>query len=154
MKKESTKKHAAKSRPAKTPKSSKPTDDVVFEKLSKEGKIKYLEETRKKDQETYCRGKDSSLIVTGQLGKELYGVTTIVSQSDIALEKANKKYGWNYKDWEELSINEDLTEEFLDAHQNDVSWYFFLKSHPDRRFTKGFMNRYPKQFMMRTLGLV
>lgn len=128
--------------------------EIDTEKMSKTEKMKYIEGLRKKDKEVYCKGKDSALIVSGKLSKELYGTTSIVSQSDITLEKVNKKYHWKYTDWEDLSCNETLTEDFLDKYQDDVSWYFYLKNHPDQEFTPTFIKRHPNAFRLRTLRLV
>lgn len=132
----------------------KKTKAVDTESMSKSEKINYVEELRKKEKEVYCRGKDSALIVSGKLSKELYGTTSITSQSDVTLEKVNKKYHWKYTDWETLSCNETLTEEFLDRYQDDVSWYFYLKNHPTQTFSDAFIKRHPEAFRLRILRLV
>lgn len=143
------------SKPAKnTAKLVKQDNEIDTEKLSKSDKIQYIEDQRKKAAETYCPGKDSKLIVSGKLSKELYGTTVTVSQTDALLDKINKKYKWHYKDWESLSAGEDLTEEFLDRYQEYISWYDFLRCHPDRVFSADFEKRHPQQFLLRHIRIV
>lgn len=51
----------------------------------------------------YVKGKDSALIVSGQLGKELYGEYREEPIENQILDTINKKYNWHYSSWEELS---------------------------------------------------
>ena len=99
-------------------------------------------------------GYDSAKIVSGELSKELYGTQLYTSLDDRLLEEVNKKYKWKYKNWEELSEKEDLSDDFLDKYDSQVSWYHFLLTHPDRQFSGKYSKKFKGHLMMRTLGLV
>lgn len=137
---------------------STPTDpeEIDTSKMSKAELSRMLDQRREKEKEEYCMGKDSSLIVTGELGRMLYGTDNrkLNGVAEQKLAEANKKYGWKYPDWESLSKGELLSEEFLTTYESYVDWYGFLKAHPEFSCTEKFYRKQWKHLLIRTLGIV
>lgn len=103
---------------------------------------------------TYVKGKDSELIVSGQLGKELYGECRYEPIENQILDTINKKYNWHYNSWEELSEKKNLTEKFINQYETYISWWHLFKAHPERKFSEDFIKKHPSPFILKTLGLV
>lgn len=144
---------------SKTPKSSVSKSSVEKKKIETSSMSEKVLATvplnrRRIADDVYKPGKDSKLIVTGQLSKQLYGNDRkVVTAADIALEEANKKNGWKYLSWEDLCEKEDLSEKFLITYDQYIDWYGFLLAHPKRTFTAKFEKKYWKRLLMRTLGI-
>lgn len=113
-----------------------------------------LEKIQLAQKDIYVRGKDSKLIVSGQLGKELYGECRYEPIENQILDMVDKKYNWHYSSWEELSEKKDLPEKFIDAYELYISWWHLFRAHPERKFSEDFIKRHPKPFMLKTLRLV
>ena len=105
--------------------------------------------------DVYKPGKDSALIVSGQLSKQLYGDNRrVVTAATMALDNVNKKNKWKYNTWEELCANEDLSEKFLAEYDPYIDWYGFLQTHKNKVFTSKFEKKYWKRLLVRSLGIV
>lgn len=106
-------------------------------------------------EDVYKPGKDSALIVSGQLSKQLYGDDRrVVTAATIALDSVNKKNKWKYENWEDLCANEDLTEKFLAEYDPYIDWYGFLQAHKNKVFTNKFEKKYWKRLLVRSLGII
>lgn len=106
-------------------------------------------------EDVYKPGKDSALIVSGQLSKQLYGDDRrVVTAATIALDNVNKKNKWKYENWEDLCANEDLTEKFLAEYDPYIDWYGFLQAHKNKVFTSKFEKKYWKRLLVRSLGII
>ena len=102
---------------------------------------------------TYVPGLDSKLIVSGKLGKILYK-TPAPTAEEKALEEINKRHGWKYMDWDDLSRKEDLTDSELERYELYVNWYYFLSMHPDREFNDTYKKKFKQHLILRTLNLI
>lgn len=133
-------------------------DMSSLEKLGKEAKAAALDKILHGKKEEYCPGKDSALIVSGELGNRLYGPKEQRKRAgtvaEAALQEVNRKYGWNYDDWEVLSANEDLDEKFLNEYENYVDWYGYIKAHPKLSFSEKFSKKHWKHLLVRSLQIV
>lgn len=106
-------------------------------------------------EDVYKPGKDSALIVSGQLSKQLYGDDRrVVTAATIALDNVNKKNKWKYENWEDLCANEDLTEKFLAEYDPYIDWYGFLQAHKNKVFTSKFEKKYWKRLLVKSLGII
>ena len=102
---------------------------------------------------TYVPGLDSKLIVSGKLGNMLYK-TPAPTAEEKALEEINKRRGWKYIDWDDLSRKEDLTDSELERYELYVNWYYFLSMHPDREFNDTYKKKFKQHLILRTLNLI
>ena len=102
---------------------------------------------------TYVPGLDSKLIVSGKLGNMLYK-TPAPTAEEKALEEINKRHGWKYTDWDDLSHKEDLTDSELERYELYVNWYYFLSMHPDREFNDTYKKKFKQHLILRTLNLI
>ena len=102
---------------------------------------------------TYVPGLDSELIVSGKFSKMMYKEPAPTAEEK-ALEEINKKHGWKYTDWDDLSCNEDLTDSELTRYEIYVNWYVFLSSHPDREFNDAYEKKFKSHLIIRSLGLI
>ena len=102
---------------------------------------------------TYVPGLDSELIVSGKFSKMMYKEPAPTAEEK-ALEEINKKHGWKYTDWDDLSCNEDLTDSELARYEIYVNWYAFLSAHPDREFNDTYRKKFKEHLILRTLSLI
>lgn len=102
---------------------------------------------------TYVPGLDSELIVSGKFSKMMYKEPAPTAEEK-ALEEINKKHGWKYTDWDDLSCNEDLTDSELARYEIYVNWYAFLSTHPDREFNDTYRKKFKEHLILRTLSLI
>ena len=102
---------------------------------------------------TYVPGLDSKLIVSGKLGNMLYKMPAPTAEEK-ALEEINKRRGWKYMDWDDLSRKEDLTDSELERYELYVNWYYFLSMHPDREFNDTYKKKFKQHLILRTLNLI
>ena len=102
---------------------------------------------------TYVPGVDSELIVSGKFSKMMYKAPAPTTEEK-ALEEINKKHGWKYTDWDDLSHNEDLTDSELARYEIYVNWYDFLSAHPDREFNDTYRKKFKEHLILRTLSLI
>ena len=102
---------------------------------------------------TYVPGLDSELIVSGKFSKMMYKEPAPTAEEK-ALEEINKKHGWKYTDWDDLSHNEDLTDSELMRYEIYVNWYAFLSAHPDREFNDTYRKKFKEHLILRALGLI
>ena len=102
---------------------------------------------------TYVPGLDSELIVSGKFSKMMYKEPAPTAEEK-ALEEINKKHGWKYTDWDDLSCNEDLTDSELARYEIYVNWYAFLSEHPDREFNDTYRKKFKEHLILRTLSLI
>lgn len=102
---------------------------------------------------TYVPGLDSELIVSGKFSKMMYKASAPTAEEK-ALEEINKKHGWKYTDWDDLSRNEDLTDSELEKYETYVNWYVFLSTHPDREFNDVYEKKFKSHLILRTLSLI
>ena len=114
---------------------------------------KSLKKPKEKSKSTYVPGLDSELIVSGKFSKMFYK-TPAPTAEEKALEEINKKHGWKYTDWDDLSCNEDLTDSELEKYETYVNWYVFLSSHPDREFNDAYGKKFKSHLIIRNLGLI
>ena len=110
-------------------------------------------ESKIESKNTYVPGLDSKLIVSGKLGKILYK-TPAPTAEEKALEEINKRRGWKYMDWDDLSRKEDLTDSELERYELYVNWYYFLSMHPDREFNDTYKKKFKQHLILRTLNLI
>lgn len=109
--------------------------------------------SKEKSKSTYVPGLDSELIVSGKFSKMMYKASAPTAEEK-ALEEINKKHGWKYTDWDDLSCNEDLTDSELEKYETYVNWYVFLSSHPDREFNDVYGKKFKSHLIIRNLGLI
>ena len=102
---------------------------------------------------TYVPGLDSELIVSGKFSKMMYKAPAPTAEEK-AIEEINKKHGWKYTDWDDLSHNEDLTDSELARYEIYVNWYAFLSAHPDREFNDTYKKKFKEHLILRALGLI
>lgn len=119
--------------------------EIVTPKTSKKSK--------EKSKSTYVPGLDSELIVSGKFSKMMYKVSAPTAEEK-ALEEINKRRGWKYIDWDDLSHNEDLTDSELEKYETYVNWYVFLSAHPDREFNDVYEKKFKSHLILRSLGLI
>ena len=110
-------------------------------------------ETKKESKNIYVPGLDSELIVSGKFSKMMYKASAPTAEEK-ALEEINKKHGWKYTSWDDLSCNEDLTDSELEKYELYVNWYAFLSMHPDREFNNIYKKKFKQHLILRTLGLI
>ena len=110
-------------------------------------------EPKKESKNIYVPGLDSELIVSGKFSKMMYKVPASTAEEK-ALEEINKKHGWKYTDWDDLSCKEDLTDPELEKYELYVNWYAFLSAHPDREFNNIYKKKFKQHLILRTLGLI
>ena len=126
-------------------------------KTDKKGEIATPKPTKSKQKEepksTYVPGLDSELIVSGKFSKMMYKEPAPTAEEK-ALEEINKKHGWKYTDWDDLSCNEDLTDSELAKYEIYVNWYAFLSAHPDREFNDTYKKKFKEHLILRTLSLI
>ena len=129
-------------------------DVEKFEIFKKEiATPKSSKKSKEKSKSTYVPGLDSELIVSGKFSKMMYK-TSAPTAEEKALEEINKKHGWKYTDWDDLSHNEDLTDSELEKYETYVNWYVFLSTHPDREFNDVYEKKFKSHLILRTLGLI
>ena len=109
--------------------------------------------SKEKSKSTYVPGLDSEHIVSGKYSKMMYKASAPTAEEK-ALEEINKKHGWKYTDWDDLSCNEDLTDSELEKYETYVNWYVFLSSHPDREFNDAYEKKFQSHLILRSLGLI
>ena len=114
---------------------------------------KTSKKSKEKSKSTYVPGLDSELIVSGKFSKMMYKASAPTAEEK-ALEEINKKHGWKYTDWDDLSCNEDLTDSELEKYETYVNWYVFLSSHPDREFNDVYGKKFKSHLIIRNLGLI
>lgn len=102
---------------------------------------------------TYVPGLDSELIVSGKFSKMMYKAPAPTAEEK-AIEEINKKHGWKYTDWDDLSCKEDLTDSELTRYEIYVNWYAFLSAHPDREFNDTYKKKFKEHLILRNLGLI
>ena len=126
-------------------------------KTDKKEEIATPKPTKSKQKEepksTYVPGLDSELIVSGKFSKMMYKAPAPTAEEK-ALEEINKKHGWKYTDWDDLSCNEDLTDSELARYEIYVNWYAFLSEHPDREFNDTYRKKFKEHLILRTLSLI
>ena len=126
-------------------------------KTDKKEEIATPKPTKSKQKEepksTYVPGLDSELIVSGKFSKMMYKEPAPTAEEK-ALEEINKKHGWKYTDWDDLSRNEDLTGSELARYEIYVNWYAFLSAHPDREFNDTYRKKFKEHLILRTLSLI
>ena len=126
-------------------------------KTDKKEEIATPKPTKSKQKEepksTYVPGLDSELIVSGKFSKMFYK-TPAPTTEEKALEEINKKHGWKYTDWDDLSCNEDLTDSELARYEIYVNWYAFLSARPDREFNDTYRKKFKEHLILRTLSLI
>ena len=125
------------------------TDKKEESTTPKPAKSKQKEEPKS----TYVPGLDSALIVSGKFSKMMYKEPAPTTEEK-ALEEINKKHGWKYTDWDDLSCNEDLTDSELARYEIYVNWYAFLSAHPDREFNDTYRKKFKEHLILRTLSLI
>ena len=113
---------------------------------------KSSKKSKEKSKSTYVPGLDSELIVSGKFSKMMYKTPTPTAEEK-ALEEINKRRGWKYTDWDDLSCNEDLTDSELEKYETYVNWYVFLSAHPDREFNDAYEKKFKSHLILRSLGL-
>ena len=130
--------------------------DVIC-KTDKKEEIAISKPTKSKQKEepksTYVPGLDSELIVSGKFSKMMYKAPAPTAEEK-AIEEINKKHGWKYTDWDDLSRNEDLTDSELTRYEIYVNWYAFLSAHPDREFNDTYKKKFKEHLILRALGLI
>ena len=114
---------------------------------------KSSKKSKEKSKSTYVPGLDSELIVSGKFSKMMYKASAPTAEEK-ALEEINKKHGWKYTDWDDLSCNEDLTDSELEKYETYVNWYVFLSAHPDREFNDVYEKKFKSHLILRSLGLI
>lgn len=126
-------------------------------KTDKKEEIATPKPTKSKQKEepksTYVPGLDSELIVSGKFSKMMYKEPAPTAEEK-AIEEINKKHGWKYTDWDDLSRNEDLTDSELTRYEIYVNWYAFLSAHPDREFNDTYKKKFKEHLILRALGLI
>lgn len=129
-------------------------DVEKFEIFKKEiATPKSSKKSKEKSKSTYVPGLDSEFIVSGKFSKMMYKASAPTAEEK-ALEEINKKHGWKYTDWDDLSCNEDLTDSELEKYETYVNWYVFLSAHPDREFNDVYEKKFKSHLIIRSLGLI
>ena len=134
--------------------------EVLKDSICKTGKNEEIEtpkpaksKQKEEPKSTYVPGLDSELIVSGKFSKMMYKEPAPTAEEK-ALEEINKKHGWKYTDWDDLSCNEDLTDSELVRYEIYVNWYAFLSTHPDREFNDTYRKKFKEHLILRTLSLI
>lgn len=122
-------------------------------KIDKKKEIADTKTSKEEPKNTYVSGLDSELIVSGRLSKMIYK-TSAPTTEEKALEEINKRHGWKYTDWDDLSCSEDLTNSELEKYELYVNWYEFLSTHPDREFNDVYKKKFKEHLILRSLGLI